>query len=219
MKIKSSIFLTLNLLILSGCSLNMGRSYLSEMEQDDSGFYSPKEDFPVMAGDSGRFWTNNKERKARTPATEYELARDNQQKFLKSELKELESSQSQKSLELYENHKHKFGSISEKIYFLNLPTTDRVSYLESRGFIERPHQDTLSQKMRSHVRGGGSHYRSSSGGVSLGMDKDAVRQNWGSPNRVEVAGNPSNENERWVYSVNGATKYIYFESGVVQGWE
>jgi hypothetical protein len=42
---------------------------------------------------------------------------------------------------------------------------------------------------------------------------------FGRPTRVEVAGNPSYENERWLYSVNGATKYIYFESGRVEGWE
>ena len=52
-----------------------------------------------------------------------------------------------------------------------------------------------------------------------GMSKSDVMNNWGEPRRVEIAGNPSFENERWLYSVNGATKYIYFESGRVQGWE
>ena len=41
----------------------------------------------------------------------------------------------------------------------------------------------------------------------------------GKPMRVEIAGNPRYENERWLYRMNGASKYIYFESGQVQGWE
>jgi hypothetical protein len=51
------------------------------------------------------------------------------------------------------------------------------------------------------------------------MSKTQVLQSWGEPARVDIAGNPSNENERWLYSMNGASKYIYFEAGEVQGWE
>ena len=55
--------------------------------------------------------------------------------------------------------------------------------------------------------------------VSLGMNKNDVLESMGRPLQVEIAGNPRNENERWLYDLNGASKYIYFEAGEVQGWE
>jgi hypothetical protein len=51
------------------------------------------------------------------------------------------------------------------------------------------------------------------------MKKGQVMASIGRPSKVEVAGNPQDENERWLYHMNGASKYIYFESGEVQGWE
>ena len=63
--------------------------------------------------------------------------------------------------------------------------------------------------------------------VALGMSRQAVKQSWGDPDGVEVAGNPIYGNERWQYPTNSATtegvnsekRTIYFESGVVVGWE
>lgn len=55
--------------------------------------------------------------------------------------------------------------------------------------------------------------------VGMGMTKEEVMDQLGRPTKVEVAGNPENENERWGYLANGAMKYIYFESGYVEGWE
>lgn len=55
--------------------------------------------------------------------------------------------------------------------------------------------------------------------VGMGMTKEEVMDQLGRPSKVEVAGNPENENERWGYLANGAMKYIYFESGYVEGWE
>ncbi len=65
------------------------------------------------------------------------------------------------------------------------------------------------------------------GDVSLGMPKDAVRDSWGDPELVEVAGNPALGNERWTYtrylsSTEGyqrEERVIYFEGGAVIGWE
>lgn len=208
---KITLATSLMLSLLGGCSMNMGRSYLNEMENDDSKFFAPKDDFPVMSGDSGRFWNSDKQVKARTPASVHDVEENNYQAFLKHELRELESSQSEGASRLYEAHKHKFGSASEKIYFLKLPTTNRTSYLESRGFLVSRAAPETERRHPVHSR------RSSN--TLLGMSKMAVRQNWGSPVRVEVAGNPSNENERWAYNIDGATKYIYFESGVVEGYE
>lgn len=65
------------------------------------------------------------------------------------------------------------------------------------------------------------------GDIILGMTKKSVKESWGEPESVEVAGNPIYGNERWRYtrniaSENGTNKearLIYFESGKVVGWE
>jgi hypothetical protein len=50
------------------------------------------------------------------------------------------------------------------------------------------------------------------------MSKDDVSSSWGKPMRRDVAGNPSQGNERWSYYRNGVLKYIYFAGGKVEGW-
>lgn len=63
--------------------------------------------------------------------------------------------------------------------------------------------------------------------ITIGMTKQAVRDSWGEPELVEVAGNPVYGNERWAYSeqVPSSEGYqtehrlVYFESGRVVGWE
>ena len=51
------------------------------------------------------------------------------------------------------------------------------------------------------------------------MSKTEVQRIWGSPSRVDVAGNPKMENERWSFYHNGRVKTVFFESGRVEGWE
>lgn len=190
--------------------LYTGRSYLSEMEQGDSTFFEAESDFPVVAGDSGRNWRSDKEISARTPASEEDILERRGQRSLKDELRHLENTQSENALGQYLKYKHKFGNISEKIYFLKLPYSERKDYLADRGFLEdqlptRTAYERMSPKRKSDI--------------ILGMSKEDVMFNWGKPVRVEIAGNPSYENERWAYTYNGATKYIYFEGGLVEGWE
>ena len=63
--------------------------------------------------------------------------------------------------------------------------------------------------------------------ITTGMTKQAVKDSWGEPELVEVAGNPLYANERWFYSeqTSSAEGYqterrtVYFESGLVIGWE
>jgi hypothetical protein len=62
-------------------------------------------------------------------------------------------------------------------------------------------------------------FRARNDEVAIGMRKPDVLDSLGKPLRVEIAGNPRHENERWLYRLNGAPKYIYFEAGEVQGWE
>jgi len=200
------------LISLISCSqFQTQRSYLSEMEHDDSTFFAPKEDFPVVAGDTGRYWASEKERNQRTPHSEQDVAEDRAKLALKAELRTLEGNQSETAMEFYEKYRDKLQTTSERIYFLKLSNSDRRDYLETRGFMQSPSKNayTANEKMfaRRHSE------------ILLGMKKNEVVGTWGKPTRVEIAGNPSYQNERWVYNMNGATKYIYFESGEVQGWE
>lgn len=200
------------LLIQASCAeLYTGRSYLSQMERDDSSFYNPREDFPVVAGDTGSDWMSDEDRRSRTPASENDRFEERTARILKSELRQLEGMQSQESLDQYNEFKPQLGTISQKIYFLNLPPHERADYLASRGLIK-----TAQKRYQTP------HERMSPGrsdDVLLGMGKNEVLESLGKPMRVEVAGNPKNENERWLYRLNGASKYIYFESGRVEGWE
>ena len=196
----------------TGCAgLQTGRTYLSEMERDDSSFYNPSEDFPIVAGDSGRNWMSDEERQYRTPASEDIMADDKASRALKAELRELESMQSEESMELYGPYKNLLGSVSQRIYFLRLPPHERKDYLITRGIISeaRTNPVTAYEKMAA----------TRANDVIIGMEKNDVLESLGKPIRVEVAGNPRNENERWLYRLNGSSKYIYFESGKVQGWE
>jgi hypothetical protein len=203
---KNLVFLIL-IMGLSSCSQFMThRDYVAEMERDDSSFFNPRVDFPVVAGDTGRDWESTSDRKNRTPASVDEIQDNKSRRFLTQELRKLEGQQSDNALEQYEKNKHHFKTTSEKIYFLKLSQFERKDYLASRGFIKEESSPRQIFAMRDS-------------NVASGMSKSQVMENWGQPNRVEVAGNPSYENERWLYSVNGATKYIYFESGVVRGWE
>lgn len=63
--------------------------------------------------------------------------------------------------------------------------------------------------------------------VAVGMTKQAVKDSWGEPELIEVAGNPIYGNERWHYSEQSSStegyrsqhRLVYFESGRVAGWE
>ncbi len=186
------------------------RDYLSEMDYDDSGYYRPNEDFPVMVGDTGKVGESKFERRRRTPASEFERQDRQGEKYLQAELRDLEGRQTEEQFELYDKYRAQLGSVSEKIYFLKLPVYERKEYLLSKGLIKTEPRTYFQSEQQLAQR---------NNSVSLGMSKSDVMSSIGEPQRIEVAGNPSYENERWVYGRNGASKYIYFESGRVEGWE
>lgn len=62
--------------------------------------------------------------------------------------------------------------------------------------------------------------------VHLGMGMQDVIGSWGQPGQVEVAGDPSLGNQRWVFYSGvssrwglGSPKVIYFEEWRVAGWQ
>lgn len=207
MQRRSLIALTF-LLLTQSCAYT-GRSFLSEMSHDDSSFYRP-DDFPIVNGDTGEMGISEEERRLRTPKSFDDIAESRHRRVLLDELRALENEQSDRELKFYDRHKHRFATASEKIYFLKLPTSERRDYLEARGFLIENKRSiaSMSEVMAQRDQD-----------ITLGMSKDEVLGSLGQPYRVEIAGNPVNENERWLYNVDGASKYIYFESGLVGGWE
>lgn len=196
-----SFFFLILFTITSCAQFHTGRSYLSEMEHDDSRMFNPEEDFPVVAGDTGEMGMSSSERRNRTPASEEDVALSRSRKSLRNELRDLEGNLSEEQVEDYEKVSRNL-SISEKIYLLKLSPGDRKEYLISRGLYSETRSPASKNKS-----------------TLFGMNKNEVFETFGKPDRVEVAGNPSQENERWLYHSNGASKYIYFESGRVHSWE
>ncbi len=204
---KRIIFL-LATLVLTSCALVPNRSYLAEMEDDDSAFFQPREDFPVVPGDTGRSWRTQKDWQRRTPASETSRLREREEISLENELAKLESAQSEGAANHYQQYRARLGSTSERIYFLQLKSkTEREEYLSSRGMLA----ETAVMPFEHQ-------WATQQGELLLGMSKTDVEESWGRPERVDVAGNPTYENERWTYRRDGAAKYIFFESGRVGGW-
>ncbi len=202
---KRFCFSLVTLVSLSSCTgLPLGRSYLSDFEQEDTGFFGTERPFPVVSGDT-------EERGPRALASEEDILKDRSAQILKRELKSLEALQPEQNLELYTQYRDKFRNDSERIYFLKLPARERRDYLIARGFMKDPTQDRFTANDRQlAVR---------RNDILLGMSKNDVMESLGKPLRVEIAGNPRYENERWLYRLQGYQKFIYFESGKVEGWE
>ena len=98
-------FLILSFLSVSCADFNVGRSYLSEMDHDDSTYFKPREDFNVVAGDTGRDWMTDRERRNRTPGSEFDREEDLKLRSLKKELRDLEGVQTEQNLAFYEKYK------------------------------------------------------------------------------------------------------------------
>lgn len=199
---------------LVGCALMpdalMGdRSYTAEMEDDsDEGYFRPREDFPVVPGDQGRYWRSRKDIRRRTPASLSARMQDREDTAMENQLAQLESAQSEGAARHYQHYRNRLGSTSEKIYFLQLRGRDaREEYLTSRGLMgtSAPINADLVETVQQED-------------LALNMSKDEVVATWGRPDRVDVAGKASYENERWMYHRDGAVKYVYFEGGQVGGW-
>jgi hypothetical protein len=105
----------------------------------------------------------------------------------------------------------------ERSEFLKMKdTSSRSRWVQAKGISED--RNRFSRSIASAVE---------EGDVVVGMPKEAVKESWGDPENVEVAGNPQMGNERWTYtryisSVEGyqrEERVLYFEKGNVIGWE
>lgn len=195
--------------VLSGCSLMPDRTFVDNMEYEPESFFVPDQDFKVIVGDSGTRYRSKMDIMRRTPASDLEMKYTRNNNILEKELLELEESQDEKKYNHYLKYRDQLGNISNKIFFLKIPSLNaREDYLYNLGIYESPYhtspEETIAIKNSD---------------VLLGMSKESVVQAWGQPERIEVAGNPGRGNERWAYFTNGRRKFIYFTNGVVEGWE
>lgn len=192
---------------LTGCAgFSTGRQFVEEMDEQNESFFVANRDFRVAAGDSSDGFRSKEEIQQRTPMSEEERSTMIASKRLNQEFQNLYQAQSDFARRHYHQYEGYLPSLSQKIYFLRLETlSERNQYLFS---VNAPVQKNLSNMS----------YRRPANEVVLGMTKNDVVTVWGRPTRRDVAGNPAYGNERWAYFEGGRIKYVYFESGKVQGW-
>lgn len=199
---------------LSACSLmNMSRT-------DASGYTS--DDGPTTAQE---FYL---ERKVRTvEETKEELGIDGGRELSEREVEAIKARIELNRLEknvVSEVEKRQYFALKpyfrndrERIQFLKLPDHEsRTRWANMKGLTtEQSNFDSTTTKLIER------------NDVARGMTRAAVRQSWGDPDFVEVAGDQLRGNERWRYNklvssedgFSNETRIIYFEGGVVVGWE
>jgi len=202
--------------ILSSCAgLVDQRSFISEMDRESEGLFTPGRDFRVVPGDSGQAYRSREEIMQRTPASYRSKDEWMEQQSLMTELQRRESRLTEIERQDYHRAREHLQSESERIYYLSLSQRERMDYMRARGLGAEDRVRAVS----SIAQNFGFHTNLySANDIQLGMSKSEVSRQWGQPNRVEVAGNPRHENERWAFIEGGRVRYVYFESGRVHGW-
>lgn len=220
----SKLLILLTFLLFYSCSMFEHRQFIDEMEyQFDEPLFAAHYDFMVVAGDSGRDYRTNREIYERTPATAMDSESLRYKQSLNRELQFLENKLDNDQYEHYLQYKQKLGNTSQQIYYLRLSAKERRDYLRGRGLLKQSYASSYSPRSKNFYQQALPQTNSMAqmpkiNDIILGMTKNDVLQNWGQPERRDVAGDPSLENERWAYRKKGSVKYIYFESGRVEGW-
>lgn len=224
------IKLLILLAFFSSCAMFEHRDFERQMGeyqfQNNAPMFQAHEDFMVISGDTGRYSRTDREIRGRTPASGRTLYEQKYQDSLNRELSFLESKMTDDEYYQFDKIRGDIGGTSEQIYFLRLSERERRSYLKIRNLSEqttqverKPAYVNNNRYLRRPVVSATDQYMPvSKDDVSLGMSMERVMENWGNPERRDVAGDPKFRNERWAFRKNGSVKYIYFESGVVQGW-
>ena len=205
----NKLFLLTLTVITTSCGFwEPNRTFVDIMDEQQDPFFVANRDFRTVGGDSGTAHRTTQEVMERTPMDEEERASVLADKRLNAEFQRLLMAQSDYARRHYMRNKHYFNNLSEKIYFLKLGSlSERNEYLHSMG-----------APVRSSGRGLANYVRRTQEEVFVGMGKMDVVNAWGRPMRVDVAGDPARENERWTFMDGGNLKFVYFERGQVQGW-
>ena len=210
-KLINGFILFFVMIVGASCSgLMPDRSFIAEMNRESDPYFVAGKDFPLVSGDSGDVYRSKEEIKKRTPASERNRQKFKEDESLKLELEQKEADIPEESLGQYTKDKKYLPTESDKLYYLSLAPGERATYINSK---KLDMQDDLG-KRQDFIQKHSIHSKE----LYLGMDKVEVIQAWGKPTRVDIAGNPKNQNERWQFMEDGSIKQIYFESGKVQGW-
>ncbi len=203
------------LMILSSCSqfLASERSYIDEMNRESEGYFVAGRDFPVTNGDTGEAFYSRDEVQARTPLNKRQLKKKKELNSIESELRQKLNNLSEEEAVVYSKAEKYLPSDSEKLYYLSMNGADRDTYIKTK-IDEKNDDDILHKNSREFLRRRSVRTEE----IFPGMTKDDVVNLWGKPTKVEVAGHPKFQNERWAFVEGDAVKYIFFESGVVNGW-
>ena len=192
------------------------RTFQKQMNRDRDDFFMAGRDFTVVPGDQDNPFISEEDLRKRTPASGPEELRWQREKSLQEELLQKERLLSGTEYHKYMKAKESLGGISERIYYLNLTPRDRETYLISRGINEYKAPPMNYQQQRSQFfLLAGQDYTAQE--LERGMTKDQLLHLYGQPAKVEVAGNPAYQNERWAFKVNGRWQWVYLENGKVVG--
>lgn len=204
-------FLIVGLLTLTSCSGFLpDRSFIEEMNRESDPVFVPGKDFKTVSGDTGEAYRSREEIQKRTPASERSREKMKEEESIRLELAQKEADIPEEYLEQYAKDKKYLPSDSDKLYYLSLSLNERANYIATKKADWQEDQgkgQDFIQKRSIHSKD-----------LYLGMTKAQVLQAWGKPSRVDIAGNPRNQNERWVFFEDGSAKQIFFESGRVGGW-
>jgi hypothetical protein len=205
----SIFWILLSLFLLNGCGLLKTRNDVSS-----SVVKSEQDDF-----DMKQYELRNK--------VAQEMGYESYQKLAPFERQDVEDRialergerllQSKREREQYYNFKPYLKNDRERLDFIRLGTYEnRERYLQRHGLLNGTEQrsDQVADMIRKQD-------------ITVGMTKQAVRESWGDPDAIEVAGNPMYGNERWKYTQDVASadgfktknRVVFFEGGVVSGWE
>ena len=172
--------------------------------------FSPGRDFPVMSGDTGEMRISKEELMGRTPTNERSRLLNKETASIEQELSSKEELLNDQEKLVYGLDKKFLQTSSDKLYYLSLDAYERSSYISTK---KGELKDDM-ERGRNMVQNRSIH----SAELFLGMNKNEVIQIWGKPARIEVAGNPVNQNERWSFKEDGNVRQVYFEGGKVHGW-
>lgn len=209
--ITTGILIAVSLALTTSCSVFMpDRSFIEEMNRESDPYLTAGKDFPVVGGDTGEAYRSKEEIQKRTPSSERSRKKLKEEESIKQELAQKEADIPEDYLEQYTKDKKYLPTDSDKLYYLSLAMSERPNYIN----IKKQDMQEDQGKGQDFIQKHSIHSKE----LYLGMDKNQVVQAWGKPSRVEIAGNPKNQNERWSFMEDGSVKQIYFESGKVQGW-
>ncbi|MDO9182569.1 MAG: hypothetical protein Q7U04_09180 [Bacteriovorax sp.] len=186
------------------------RSFIEEMNRESDPFLQAGKDFPVVSGDAGEAYRSRDEIQKRTPTSERNRKQIKEQDSIKQELIQKEAEIPVEGLGQYTKDKKFLPTDSDKLYYLSLSNPERSNYIN----IKKQDMQDDQGKGQDFIQKRSVHNTE----LYLGMPKAQVVQVWGKPSRIEIAGNPKNQNERWSFVEDGSVKQIYFESGKVGGW-